>query len=120
VRITRWVVACALAAIAISGTAIAQTVTGEIRGTVRDSSGGVLPGVTVTAINVNTGLKRSEVTNAAGGYVFPSLPLGPYTISAELEGFNRTERSGFDLVAGGRLTWHRRAGGDRHRRGRAG
>jgi hypothetical protein len=104
VRITRWVVACALAAIAISGTAIAQTVTGEIRGTVRDSSGGVLPGVTVTAVNADTGLKRAETTDVAGGFVFPSLPIGRYTIAAELEGFRRTEKTGFTLDADARIT----------------
>src|SRR5918995_449140 len=102
-RITRWAVSCALALAAVSASAIAQTVTGEIRGTVRDSSGGVLPGVTVNAVNVNTGLKRSEVTDASGAYVFPNLPIGRYTLSAELEGFRRTERTGFDLVADGRV-----------------
>src|SRR5687768_10789208 len=103
-RITRWIVSCALALAAVSASAVAQTVSGEIRGTVRDSSGGVLPGVTVTAVNVNTGLKRTEVTDASGGYVFPNLPNGRYTLSAELEGFRRTERTGFDLVADGRIT----------------
>ena len=45
--------------------AAAQTVTGEIRGTVRDSSGGVLPGVTVTATNTQTGLTRT-IFNPSG------------------------------------------------------
>ena len=63
---------CALA----PAPALAQTVTGEIRGTVRDSSGGVLPGVTVTATNTQTGLTRTETTRDAGSYVFPSLPIG--------------------------------------------
>jgi hypothetical protein len=103
-RITRWIVSCALAAIVIPASAIAQTVTGEIRGTVRDSSGGVLPGVTVNAVNVNTGLKRTATTDATGAYVFPSLPIGRYTVAAELEGFRKAEKTGFDLVADGRIT----------------
>lgn len=97
----------ALAALCISLTAaaaVAQTVTGEIRGTVRDSSGGVLPGVTVTATNTQTGLKRTDVTGATGTYVIPSLPIGSYSVSAELQGFRKSEKSGFQLVADGRIT----------------
>jgi hypothetical protein len=94
---------CALA-LALAIPAAAQMVTGEIRGTVHDSSGAVLPGVTVTAINIETGLKRTDVTNPAGVYVFPSLPIGKYTVTAELEGFSRAEKTGFDLVADGRIT----------------
>jgi outer membrane receptor protein involved in Fe transport len=84
--------------------AAAQTVTGEIRGTVRDSSGAVLPGVTVTVTNTQTGLARTDTTSDTGTYVFPSLPIGGYTVSAELQGFRKTEKTGFQLVADGRIT----------------
>jgi hypothetical protein len=87
-----------------SAPAIAQTVTGEIRGIVRDSSGGVLPGVTVTATNTRTGLTRTDTTNSNGGYVLPSLPIGAYTVTAELQSFRKAERTGFELVADGRIT----------------
>ena len=103
-RITRWMTSCALAVIVATASAAAQTTTGEIRGTVRDSSGGVLPGVTVTVVNTQTGLKRTEVTDTSGAYVVPNLPLGRYTVSAEIEGFRKSEKSGFDLVADGRIT----------------
>ena len=83
---------------------MAQTVTGEIRGTVRDSSGGVLPGVTVTATNTQTGLTRTATTDSTGTYVVPSLPIGAYTVTAELEGFRKAERTGFELAADGRIT----------------
>lgn len=89
---------------ALGAPALAQTVTGEIRGTVRDTSGGVLPGVTVTAANTQTGLVRTDTTDGAGAYVFPSLPLGTYTVAAELTGFRKAERSGFALAADGRIT----------------
>lgn len=95
---------CALAVLVGAASAAAQTVTGEIRGTVRDASGGVLPGVTITVLNTQTGLKRTEVTDGTGTYVIPTLPLGSYTVTAELEGFRKTERTGFDLVADGRIT----------------
>ncbi len=99
----RFLLAGALAVL-IGTTATAQTTTGEIRGTVRDNSGAVVPGATVTAIALDTGLKRTEVTGPTGTYVFPNLPIGKYTMAAELEGFSKAEKTGFDLVADGRIT----------------
>ncbi len=99
----RFLLAGALAVL-IGTAAEAQTTTGEIRGTVRDNSGAVVPGATVTAIALDTGLTRTEVTGPTGTYVFPNLPIGKYTMAAELEGFSKAERTGFDLVADGRIT----------------
>lgn len=87
-----------------AGTASAQTNTGQISGTVRDSQGGVLPGVTVMVTNVGTGISRTEVTSATGTYTVTNLPVGSYTVAVELEGFRRAERSGFALTADGRIT----------------
>ena len=100
----RTIVQCVLALLLTAGAVLAQTVTGEIRGTVRDTSGGVLPGVTVTVTNTGTGLTRTDTTNEAGTYVFPSLPIGTYIVSAELQGFRKAERTGFALTADGRIT----------------
>ena len=102
--IARWCTALFLAIAWGAAPAMAQTVTGEIRGTVGDSSGGVLPGVTVTGTNTQTGLTRTAVTDATGTYVLPSLPIGTYTVTAELEGFRKAERAGFALAADGRIT----------------
>jgi len=55
----------ALLVCAGAGTAAAQTNTGQLTGSVRDSQGGVLPGVTVTVTNVDTGLTWTEVTSRA-------------------------------------------------------
>ncbi|MPY87246.1 MAG: carboxypeptidase regulatory-like domain-containing protein [Luteitalea sp.] len=82
----------------------AQNIVGQIAGTVRDSSGAVLPGVTVTIRNINTGLERTEVTASSGAYVVTNLPIGAYDVTAELEGFGKAERTGFDLTADGRIT----------------
>jgi len=101
---TRWIASCALAVVLASASAAAQTVSGEIRGTVRDSSGGVLPGVNVTVTGIDTGFKRTDVTDGTGTYVFPNLPIGKYSVVAELEGFSKAEKTGFDLVADGRIT----------------
>ena len=75
------------------------------RGTVQDSSGGVLPGVTVTVTNVNTEHRRTDVTNERRRLTsFPSLPIGTYTVAAELQGFRKAEKTGFELTADGRIT----------------
>ena len=71
----------------------AQTPTAQISGRVTDASGGVLPGVDVIITNTNTGLVRSVVTNEAGQYSVPSLPIGPYKIEAALQGFRTFVRS---------------------------
>jgi hypothetical protein len=82
----------------------AQSTTGRISGTVADSSGAVLPGVTVTATNERTALARSVVTDSTGAYVIVSLPVGAYTVAAELAGFKKASTAGYQLVADGRVT----------------
>ena len=87
----RWV--CALAALLVflglAGVAHAQTdvTTSRVSGTVEDSSKSPLPGVTVEAVNTETGLRQSEVTDANGFYRILNLPTGTYRISASLDGF---------------------------------
>jgi hypothetical protein len=73
--------------------ALAQRTSATVRGTVRDATQAVLPGVTVTATNEDTGLVRSVVTNDSGAYSVPDLPIGRYRIDAELSGFKKTTRT---------------------------
>jgi hypothetical protein len=75
----------------------AQTDTASMVGTVRDQSGGVLPGVTVTATQQGTGVAVSATTGANGQYVFPALKIGKYIVSAELQGFKRSVKEGIVL-----------------------
>jgi len=82
----------------------AQTTTGRISGTVIDTQGGVLPGVSVTVAQELTGLTRTAITDQRGAYVLVSLPVGTYAVSAELAGFKKAVKSGYALVADGRLT----------------
>jgi len=82
----------------------AQSTTGRISGTVTDSSAGVLPGVTVTVTQQGTGLSRTATTDPAGAYVFVSLPVGTYDVSAELSGFKKAVKTGYKLVTDGRVT----------------
>jgi hypothetical protein len=66
--------------------------TAELRGTVADQTGAVLPGVTVTIHNANTGLQRVLVTDAGGLFRAPALPPGPYHVTSELMGFKTDSR----------------------------
>jgi hypothetical protein len=63
--------------------------TGQISGRVTDPSSAVLPGVEITATQTETGLVRSVVTNEAGLYSLPNLPIGPYKVEATLPGFRK-------------------------------
>ncbi|HYM24486.1 MAG TPA: carboxypeptidase regulatory-like domain-containing protein [Vicinamibacterales bacterium] len=73
--------------IAAAAGAGAQTFRGGISGRVIDPSDAVLPGVTVTATNRDTGASRTTTTSATGDFSFPDLPLGTYNLEAELSGF---------------------------------
>src|SRR2546428_10200981 len=66
---------------------LAQTVTGDITGDVTDSSGAVLPHVTVTAVNAGTNFSRSATTSGTGNYRIPDLPIGQYKVTATAQGF---------------------------------
>src|SRR5436309_13513372 len=70
---------------------VAQTL-GTITGEVRDSTGGVVPGATVTVVNKATNATRTTQTNEVGLFDFPALPPGNYTVKAELEGFKTASR----------------------------
>ncbi|MFN2385932.1 MAG: TonB-dependent receptor domain-containing protein [Thermoanaerobaculia bacterium] len=63
------------------------TTTGDIRGKVIDESGSALPGVTVSATSNETGLLRSDTSQADGGFVLRLLPPGRYRVAASLSGF---------------------------------
>lgn len=77
---------------ALPSGATAQTITGTVQGTVSDTTGEALPNVTVTLQHVETSASRSVVTSERGQYVAPFLPLGRYTLSAELSGFGAVKR----------------------------
>src|SRR4051794_34985714 len=81
-------------------TAVAQKITGDISGDVTDSSGAVVPNVTVTAENAGTGLSRSTTTTASGSYRIPELPIGTYKVTATAQGF-KTLVQNAEVVSGG-------------------
>ena len=83
--------------------ASAQTGTGRISGVVKDASDAIVPGVTVTATHEETGVTQHTMTTEAGLFVFPSLPVGPYTVKAELSGFRGVSRQKNILSVGADL-----------------
>ena len=96
---------CVFAAIAVlvlvfSPVAVAQTITGNIIGTVSDETGAVLPGVEITVQNQDTGISRTVVSNDEGSYRAQSLASGPYEVRAELAGFQTLIRTGIGLTVG--------------------
>ncbi len=80
--------------------ASAQTPSGEISGTVVDSSGSVLPGVRVTLTNSGTNAVRLTQTNETGVYVFPAVPPGTYSLKVELEGFSTAQQTAINVQVG--------------------
>jgi len=82
----------ALLAVTIPALATAQMTRGSIVGTVRDASGGVIPGVTVTVTNVATNAVRVAVTDEQGLYRVQALEPGTYSITTELDGFAKVEQ----------------------------
>ena len=93
------VLALALAVLGSAPGALAQSGQGSIEGTVRDGSGAVLPGVTVTATSGESGRSRSVVSDSRGEYLVPRLDPGQYEVQAVLPGF-RTDPSNVTVGAG--------------------
>lgn len=75
----------------------AQAITGTILGSVMDSSGAVLPGVSIVAVNIGTNQTRTTITNESGNFSLPSLQTGTYRVEAELPGFKKEIRNGVTI-----------------------
>jgi len=94
---------CALFAALLFAVALhAQSTYGTVLGTVKESSGAVVPGAVVNLTNTGTNAKHTTVTDGTGGYQFVNLDVGSYTLTVEAPGFQKAEFASFDL--GGRET----------------
>jgi carboxypeptidase family protein/TonB-dependent receptor-like protein len=80
--------------------AIAQLPTATILGVVKDQTGAVIPGATITATNENTGASRTTISGEGGNYRFAALPVGTYALRAELDGFRAAVKTGLQLTIG--------------------
>ncbi|HEY8460015.1 MAG TPA: carboxypeptidase-like regulatory domain-containing protein, partial [Blastocatellia bacterium] len=98
------VTALLLAVAILGGGVTAQTITGRISGAVTDVNGAAVPGVTVKITNEATQQSRSVTTDSSGFYVATNLPVGSYTVTIEHQGFKKATKTGYSLVADGRLT----------------
>ena len=77
--------------VVLGATSLAQTL-GTITGEVKDSTGSVIPGVTITVTNRATNATRTTTSNGVGLFDVPALPPGPYTVKTELDGFKTASR----------------------------
>jgi hypothetical protein len=105
-----------LLVLVVFGNGLAQTGNGVLTGTVEDPSKALIPGVTLTATNIETGVTTTAITNETGNYNIPTLLPGEYRLTAELPGFqgvtynniqlgtNETKRFNFTLQVGGVAT----------------
>src|SRR5258708_6487127 len=82
---------------ALAGPAAAQAGKGTLLGTINDAQGAILPGATVTIVDLGTNISRSALTNASGHYVFANLKDGTYRVEAELSGFKKVVRENVKL-----------------------
>ena len=104
---SRHVVTATLFALSLwvcSGIALAQGLTGQVSGSVTDSSGAVVSNATVQLTNIQTGQTRSETTSAEGRFVFPELLPGNFNLSIEANGFKKLEQANLVVSAAERVT----------------
>jgi hypothetical protein len=96
----------------------AQGNVATLNGTVLDTSGAVVPGATVVATNVATGVETRTTTTSAGAYTLPYLPAGTYTLRVSAPGFRTATQENVILRVGQTQTLNITLGGRRgHRRG---
>ncbi|HKV98555.1 MAG TPA: carboxypeptidase-like regulatory domain-containing protein [Vicinamibacterales bacterium] len=85
---------------ALAAPVAAQDFRGSIVGTITDATGGVLPGVTVTITNSETGIAQTVVTDVKGLYTVLYLNAGTYSVTAQLSGFKKVVRGGMEVKVG--------------------
>jgi outer membrane receptor protein involved in Fe transport len=81
-----------------AGPAFPQAVSATLLGTVTDSSGGVVPNAKVTVTEVNTSVRRTNLTNGSGNYTFSNLPPGRYSVTVEATGFKKETHAAVDAL----------------------
>ena len=86
-------VVCLSLALAASAFGQGASTTSTLSGVVVDSAGGVVPGAEVTIKHNATGVTQSAVSNAEGAYLFPSLPIGTYTVTVRQPAFGPCSKS---------------------------
>src|SRR3954462_15511337 len=93
----------AVSLVLVPSLASAQLDRGQISGFVKDQSGAVIPGATISATHTQTGTVRTTVTDGTGYYVFTALTPGQYDLVVELQGFKKFMQSGVPMDAAASL-----------------
>ena len=109
-------IALLAASVLVLPMAVAAQEAATLSGTVEDTSGGALPGVTVTAVDNNTGRQSVAVTDGEGGFRMSALPPGAYRVEATLSGFANMLIPELELLVGQNAE-HHHPDGARGRRG---
>src|ERR1035438_10241897 len=97
-KLSLWLCVLGMCLAIFSGTAFAQANSGDLTGSVLDSSGAAIPNATVVATNDDTGVQSTTTTNAGGVYRFSNLPVGRYTVTASATGFTTDTLKNVDLT----------------------
>ncbi len=93
-KLSRYLIGIPVLALSFAISAAGQSNSGDVTGTITDSSGAAIGGAAVSAVNEATGIKSVSTANNEGSYRFTNLPVGTYTISAAFKGFSTTSLKG--------------------------
>ena len=99
-RIAHWSWLMMIGLLLVGGSAWGQITTGNISGTVRDTTGAVVPKAAVTLQNEATNDQRALVSNDAGYFTFAGVPGGTYTVTVTAKGFESWKQTGFVMNSG--------------------
>ena len=78
----------------------AQTSTATILGVLKDTTGALIPGVSITIKHTDTGQTRTAISSETGDYNVPLLPVGAYELTTAMPGFKQDVRQGINLIVG--------------------
>ncbi|HXP09634.1 MAG TPA: carboxypeptidase-like regulatory domain-containing protein, partial [Acidobacteriaceae bacterium] len=101
--ISQLVVLSFLLAAASASILSAQTFRGTLLGTITDATGAVIPGVSISVKNMDTGIERTTESNSDGAFTVPELPVGRYSVSATKTGFNPYQAEGLEVTVGSQM-----------------
>src|SRR5580698_1597614 len=99
-----WWLLCVFSLMISANTLFAQANSGDLTGTVFDTSGAAIPNATVVALDDSTGVKTTAQTNAGGVYRFTNLPVDRYTLTASASGFSTDTLKNVDVTLNNTIT----------------
>lgn len=101
--VSRLLVVSFLLAAVLTSTLPAQTFRGTLLGTVSDPTGAVIPGASISVKNMDTGIERTTESNSDGAFTVPELPIGRYSVTVNMTGFNPYQAEGLDVSVGSQV-----------------